>query len=54
MPNTVIRDIGLPGNELHSDLYLALRPKEPEPLVRDVAAIIRDELNSEILPRVTP
>jgi len=52
MPNTAIRDIDLPEDELHSDLYLALRPKEPEPLVREVAAIIRDELNAEILPRV--
>jgi DNA-binding transcriptional LysR family regulator len=53
MPNTVIRDIGLPEDELHSDLYLALRPKEPEPLVREVAAIIREELTPDILPRVT-
>lgn len=51
MPDTVIRDINLPEDELHSDLYLALRPKEPEPLVRDVAEIIRDELKGAILPR---
>lgn len=53
MPNVEVRDIGLPEDELHSDLYLAMRPKEPEPLIRDVAQIIRDELNPEILPRVS-
>lgn len=51
MANTIMRDINLPQDELHSDLYLARRPKEPEPLVRDVAALIRDELAGEILPR---
>jgi DNA-binding transcriptional LysR family regulator len=51
MPNTVLRDIGLPPDELHSDLYLASRPKEPEPVVRDVTRIIRSELAHEILPR---
>ncbi|WP_157935933.1 LysR family transcriptional regulator [Paracoccus zhejiangensis] len=51
MPNTEIRDIGLPPDALHSDLYLALRPKEPEPLVREIAALIRAELTPEILPR---
>lgn len=51
MPRTVIREIDLSGDMLHSDLYLALRPREPDPLIRDVAQLIRDELTPEILPR---
>ena len=51
MPNTGTRKLSVPDDDLHSDLYLALRPKEPEPLVRDVAALIRDELKDHILPK---
>ncbi|WP_186766502.1 LysR family transcriptional regulator [Puniceibacterium confluentis] len=54
MPNTIVRDIGLPPDELHSDYYLAQRPKEPEPLLRDVVALIRSELNPDILPAPKP
>ena len=50
MPNVVFRDIGLPADELHSDLYLAMRPKEPEPLVAAIADIIRAEFRGETLP----
>ncbi len=50
MPNTVVRDIGLPADDLHSDYYLARRPKELEPLLRDVLTLIRDELSRDILP----
>ncbi|MGO4852120.1 LysR family transcriptional regulator [Phaeovulum sp. W22_SRMD_FR3] len=51
MANTVMRDIDLPADDLHSDLYLALRPNQPEPLLRDVAELIRAELTPHILPR---
>ncbi|WP_138473379.1 LysR family transcriptional regulator [Poseidonocella sp. HB161398] len=50
LPNVEFRDIGLPAAELHSDLYLAMRPKEPEPLVAAVAEIIRAEFRGETLP----
>ncbi|WP_172332763.1 LysR substrate-binding domain-containing protein [Mangrovicoccus sp. HB161399] len=50
LPKVVFRDIGLPAEELHSDLYLAMRPKEPEPLVAAVAEIIREEFRGETLP----
>lgn len=49
--NVVLRDIGIDPNELHSDLYLLRRPKEPEPLIAALAAIIRDEFAGEALPR---
>lgn len=52
LPNVVMRDIGLDPDQLHSDLYLAMRQKEPEPIVAAIADIIRDELAGEILPRV--
>ncbi|MGB0905119.1 MAG: LysR family transcriptional regulator, partial [Mangrovicoccus sp.] len=50
LPNVVFRDIGLPPDELHSDLYLAMRPKEPEPLVAAVADLIRAEFQGQTLP----
>lgn len=54
MSNTAVRDIDLPADDLHSDLYLALRPNQPEPLVREVADLIRAELTPHILPRGKP
>ncbi|OOY14341.1 MULTISPECIES: LysR substrate-binding domain-containing protein [unclassified Thioclava] len=51
LPNLVFHDIGLDPDELHSDLYLAMRPTEPEPVIAVIAQIIRDELSGEILPR---
>ncbi|MFS4439519.1 LysR substrate-binding domain-containing protein [Paracoccaceae bacterium GXU_MW_L88] len=51
LPNVAFRKIDIHPNELHSDLYLAKRPTEPEPVIAAVAQIIRDELSDEILPR---
>lgn len=44
MADTVVRDIGLPM-DLCSDLYMGLGPKEPDRLVREVSALITDELS---------
>ncbi|OCX67272.1 hypothetical protein BFP70_01915 [Thioclava sp. SK-1] len=52
LPNVVFRDIGLDRNALHSDLYLAMRPKDPEPIVAAVAKIIRAEFQGETLPKL--
>lgn len=51
LPNVVFRDIGLDPQLLHSDLYLAMRPKKPEPLVAAIADLIRDEFAGQTLPR---
>ncbi|MBE3639810.1 LysR substrate-binding domain-containing protein [Mangrovicoccus algicola] len=54
LPGVAFRDIGLPADELHSDLYLAMRPKPPEPLVAAVAGIIRAEFRGQTLPAAKP
>jgi len=47
LPNVICRDIGLPEEELHSDLYLAMRTRPPEPLVAAVLDLVRDELGRD-------
>ena len=44
MPDTVIRDIGLP-DDLRSDLYIARGTKNPDQLVSEVSSLIVDELS---------
>ncbi len=51
LPNVEFRDIGLDPQLLHSDLYLAMRPKKPEPLVAAIADLIREEFSGEQLPK---
>jgi DNA-binding transcriptional LysR family regulator len=51
LPDVAFRDIGLDPQLLHSDLYLALRPKRPEPLVAAIADLIREEFVGEQLPQ---
>ena len=44
MSNTVIREIALPDS-LRSDLYLALGPKDPSPLLTRFAQLVTEVLN---------